>query len=1076
MVWRKWLVRSVVFAVLGGLSAAGLLYQRLTSPAAIRDQIVARLQELLPGANITLDSAQLSLLGGIQIQALRLSRRDDPDRKELANLPSAIFWHDKEQILEQKFQLRRIELNRPHLHLTRGKDGRWNLSGDIFSAPHPEIAIPTIVVKDATIIIEDYLPSPGPPALAIKVGYAQAINDPITTVTFCLKGISELAGALELRGTWRRDTGELSLSLHAPQINIGPALNAVLLAYQPKLSGHAQAFEGRAKVQANLFYQPASEQPWRHDITCQISDGKLRHAQVPLPADRIEAVLHCEDGELRLKQMTARLGGTAHVAMTGFSRLDEAPAGSIPRSPVLEKLTPTQPSIFPEQMECAGDLRIEGLVLTNELFAGLPPSLQDLNREYVPRGLVNLDVHFEQHLGECVRRCCVKAIDVSATYHLFRYRLDHIVGDFNHVIDTKEHLHRLSMELTGKTGAQPVTIVGEVLGQGATAHVDINIAGKNIVMDQRLKEALPNGLDKVADSFQPSGYVDFVAKIWRDRDKRQPDKAEWLNQYTLNFHDASLRYDAFPYRLENVRGTLVVLPHGSWEFHDFQGTHKGGTFRVRGRSDPIPSPNPDDKEDWLRVEIIGANARLDEDMDEALEKSHNGELAGAWKHFHPRGTIDFQANVTRRGTKEKAPEVDVTAQARACTIKPDYFPYELTDLEGKFRYTQRQVFVDDVRARHGTTRMTLDRAKVVLKADGGVHLDMTHLGGGAVVLNDEMQVALQKAPGLKSVCDVLQLKEPFGLELDRFVMDSSASNDGSPYFYWDGRIALQGAVVRAGIPVENLHGTAACRGQYSERHLAALNGSLDFSTATVLNQPFRKIQGQVTIPKDMPNTLAFEGLGAEVHGGKVYGTAAVEFGGPIHYDLRLTASQIKLEDFARTNLAPSAPLNGLATAELYLQGRGDEIQNLTGNGRIDIPSGRLYNLPAFLGLLKIIDLRPPSNSFFDEAHAQFAIYGTTVKISRLDLYGNPLSLRGQGDMSLHGTDIHLDFYAVWARIMDYLPPIIKEFPPLISQNLLKIKVRGKLGDLKCFQEPVPMVVDPVKDLWQRTLKGRIRNN
>ena len=74
-------------------------------------------------------------------------------------------------------------------------------------------------------------------------------------------------------------------------------------------------------------------------------------------------------------------------------------------------------------------------------------------------------------------------------------------------------------------------------------------------------------------------------------------------------------------------------------------------------------------------------------------------------------------------------------------------------------------------------------------------------------------------------------------------------------------------------------------------------------------------------------------------------------------------------------------------------------------------------------------------------------------------------------MSLYGTDIRLDFYAVGVRLLEFFPPVIKEFPRLLSENLWKIKVRGKLGDLQCIQEPVPVVVDPVRDLV-KTLSGR----
>ena len=70
-------------------------------------------------------------------------------------------------------------------------------------------------------------------------------------------------------------------------------------------------------------------------------------------------------------------------------------------------------------------------------------------------------------------------------------------------------------------------------------------------------------------------------------------------------------------------------------------------------------------------------------------------------------------------------------------------------------------------------------------------------------------------------------------------------------------------------------------------------------------------------------------------------------------------------------------------------------------------------------------------------------------------------------MNLDGTDINLDFYAVWARVVQFLPPLIKDIPPYISQQLLKIKMRGAMNDVRLTKEPVPVLVEPLKDLLER---------
>ena len=102
----------------------------------------------------------------------------------------------------------------------------------------------------------------------------------------------------------------------------------------------------------------------------------------------------------------------------------------------------------------------------------------------------------------------------------------------------------------------------------------------------------------------------------------------------------------------------------------------------------------------------------------------------------------------------------------------------------------------------------------------------------------------------------------------------------------------------------------------------------------------------------------------------------------------------------------------------------------------------------------------------------------------MDLLGSPVSLGGKGQMNLDGSDMNLEFYAVWARVMQVLPPIINEIPQAISKQFLKIKLRGDLGvKVQTVKEPVPILVDPLKELLDvmggrkmRNAKSEIRNS
>lgn len=1055
MAWRKWVVRGLVFTVFAAFGLAVSVYQGLTSPDAIRQQVIDKLKAQMPGAVITLDSAHLRLLGGIAIDGLRLARTDDPDRVEFIHVPSAVIYHDKEQLLDGKLVIRKLELKNPHLHVIRNKAGRWNVSG-ILGRPRPEIMIPTVVVRHGTVLLEDYLNSPAPPAVEIKDVSATLINDPLPQVHFKGGGQSGLAGRVVIGGGWHRQEGTVALTIEAPDVPVRLPLVNWLAGYVPKLAEHARELEGKGALQAEFGFQPeeAGGGHWTHNVRFGLTDGRLRHPRIPLPLDHIDAALRCFDGEVKLDRCKAR-AGPSRLELTGWARLAEAESHSARHS--IESLTPPRESFVPDGADFEGNLKIEGLQINSPLFEPLPEKLQKLNHDYEPNGPVNLAYHFARVSGQWKKHCVIDVEDLTATYEKFRYPLEHMKGRLDQEIDHQQGIDRLTVNLMGYAGTRPVKVEGTVVGEGPTAGVDVTISGDDLTIDEKLLASLPgrpeHTTQDLARSFHPAGRIDFQAFV------RKPlGTTKFQNRYLMRFHDASVRYDVFPYPLENVSGELDVLPD-HWEGRNFQGTHKGGVFRVRGRS------HKEDDKDHLAVDIDGQSAVLDTELEEALLKGKCQEVGKTWKLFNPSGRINFVARV--EGLPNQPPEADVTITALGCGIKPAFFPCQISDLTGTVRYARRGVRASHLRARHGQSVLIVDDAKAYLKPEGGCWVDIVYLRGAPLVLDTEMVDAL---PGvLKSVCQALHVVQPTDM---RTWLRIDTKPDAEPTIFWDGELGFRDAALSAGVPVTGVSGKAGCRGRYDDHKLEGLTGHLDLASATVLQQPLKNIQSQFEVAPDKPDVLVFSGLTGQLFGGQVYGPARLEFGSAMRYELNLTASGVRLEEFGRHNLGPNAPVSGVANAGLYLSGEGNDLDNLTGRGSVDIPTGRLYNLPALLDLLKIVSLRLPDGSAFEEAHADFSLRGSHVTVHRIDLYGNVVSLRGQGEVN--GKEVSLDFFAIWSRFTQFLPPVIKEIPHAVSKDLWKIKMRGQLGNIRCSQEPVPILVEPVKEFLQTVARRRGR--
>jgi hypothetical protein len=1016
MSWRKWLVRGLVFSAATSLATAGYFYQRFTNPEAVRSQVVAKLSEHLVGAHVSLESADMRLLGGISVASLSLSRRDDPSHLEFFKVPSAVIYPDKEQIFDGKFSaIRKFELQSPNVRIIHAADGRWNVA-NILGVPHPDIAIPTIVVRQGRLTLEDRQNASSLPGLVLTDLSLTLINDPLELLNFKGTGKSALLGRVAVSGSWNRLTNETLISMEAKEIALGPRIIERLAAYCPAIKEHASELTGKAGVQADLAYR--CDHGWTHRLVVKLQDGSFRHPRLPMAFGDIQAEMQCLDGQITLKNLTAR-SGSARLEMTG-----KAQSAS-------------------EDTDLEGKLRVSHLAVTDELFGELPERLKKVHREYAPAGPVSLSVSASRKGGIWSRQVQIHPEDLTITFFKFPYRVEHITGTLDSMIDPGRKIDRLLVDLAGRAGDRPVYLKGEVTGEGHLPKVSIKIWGDNLPLDQKLHAALPEQHQKLAASFHPAGSANFEAFI-----ERSQDQPEFNNRYLIRVHDATARYDVFPYPLENVTGILDIQPN-HWEFSKFTGVHKGGLVQTHGRSFPGPDG------DRLEIEVDGDDFVIDPELEAAL----GPELKEAYSTFHPAGRMSFQARVTRLPKQE--PDIEVSVTAKNCSIKPAFFPYAMTELTGKVHYRRRWIFLENMQARHGASLLSVDRGRVSLKPEGGVWAEIGNLRGAPLVPDADLLGAMP--PFLRKVFTELSLKDPVELRT-QLIIDSAPG----PVIYWDGEVAFRDAMLKAGVPFEHIRGRAACRGRYNgkEKGVEGLVGNILLDEATLFNQPFRNVHAEIEVPPGSPNVVVLKGLHANLFGGEVYGPVRVDFGPTMHYEVNLTASQIKLEELAKRNLPPGARVSGLATGRLYLAGNGTELKDLTGNGTVDIPSGRLYSLPLVLDLLKFLGLRIPDGTAFEEAHGVFSIRGNRAIISRLDLFGNSISLRGRGEMNLDGSNINLDFYGVWARVIQYLPPFIKEIPPAVSKHLLKIKMQGSLNHVQITTEPLPVILEPFKELLE----------
>jgi len=256
--------------------------------------------------------------------------------------------------------------------------------------------------------------------------------------------------------------------------------------------------------------------------------------------------------------------------------------------------------------------------------------------------------------------------------------------------------------------------------------------------------------------------------------------------------------------------------------------------------------------------------------------------------------------------------------------------------------------------------------------------------------------------------------------------------------------------------------------------------------AVVMRQPVSDLKAHVFAPPQTPDParpgqfLPTEVKLTDVSGKLFHGTLGgelwVALSTPPRYDLWLNATDVQLDEVAKHyKLGSDADLKGVAFAQLRLFNRPDPRTGKMvpeGAGKIDVPTGRMYNLPVLLDLVKLFKFETPDKTAFEEAHALFRINGDRVKVDQLDLIGKAVCLGGSGEVDTGGEYVKFEFYMMWSRLLkQMINTPIGDFSAFVSKNLFKIKMTREGGELKYKPEPVPMVTEPMRNIVDR-MKAR----
>jgi len=1110
----KWAIRGVFVLALAACATGAFLVYVWMRPEFIRKELTTQLIARFNNTDVEVDTARLRLLGGVTVNDLKLIRKDDPTRTPVLHVPHAVLHHDKEKLNQGRLVVRKIEMFKPTLVLERDRQGNWTFL-EIIKPPTDDEPLPLILLHQANITLIDRAISDRPLAEWIDVE-ATIVNDPLPVFSFQVAGKGKPTGPFQFEGKFDKRSG-FTGSLNLSAIPLGADSVAAVEALCPDAAEIVKSLSGKASAHLDLIWRDGLTPSLVHDFTFTLQQGRLAHPKLPMPLEQIEATIRSRNGDITVGKATARTGaGTISVSLDlpkqASSSLGMATAASGPVE-------------FESRLRML-EVSATDIVLTPGIFE-LVPGAGDLIRDmFDPSGKLSLQFTFRKVEGRNRKRMVLEPAGMSARYRGFPYPLTNVRGRVVHTSSGAE-LDLVEIDLKADGAQSTVDIRGTIRGMHPNADVQLQISGKNVVLDDDLINAMPDDQPALLKQLHASARGDFVGVIRHNEQIRRDYGPEaYANLFTITVHEAAMTYEQFPYPLEKMSGTLIVktvpdrptrLPNAkdqqpapfqpgdstTLEFHNFRASRNGTSIRGSGRKDPAEGGST------LFLAVDAESLALDDDMLNALTAIH---VDNAWRQFAPSGRVNLNVRTKLyvksdpQAMLNPAEDLELSLAFAGGSVRPTFFPYVLHDLAGRVDYARGRVDIKEFKAKHDRSEISLPSAEVLFRPSGGYWADLHDLRVNPLVIDQNFVNAL--SPGLRAACEGLNLKGPMALQASRMVIDEQpgpfmprdlpgAVNGDPPAdeqapvrqvaaiatgpkpilptIYWDGRLVLTGASLNTGIDWDNVHGSIASWGLFKGDRLGAVRGNLQFDTANVAKQPIEAVNASLRVDPRQPDVLSIPTIRGRLYGGEVGGEAWFMLDSPPRYALQLNAARIRLGDIAREHkLPPKAHIEGLASAQIYLANRPDERTGqltLQGGGTIDVPRGKLLNLPVFLNLIKVVKLRVPDDTGFEEAHALFYLRGDRVKFGQLDLIGNAVSLAGAGEMKLDGSDMHFEFYPVWTKMKEMFA-LPGNWTGAISRQFLKIKVTGDLeGKIDYRAEPVPGIVEPVKRMLDRLKKS-----
>ena len=669
------------------------------------------------------------------------------------------------------------------------------------------------------------------------------------------------------------------------------------------------------------------------------------------------------------------------------------------------------------QWHCDGFVKQFNLDHSPRLGRWLPQYCKKFCNEYSPSG--TSDIQFDlTHDGTSLinRKINGTLTGMDFTWIKLPYKVENCVGSVKWLGDV------CTFDVRSLMGKQEIEIKGVAKNFGTSPTYEINISVPGALpIDQKMRDAIDAKpkLAKVLRSFSPKGHLAGIGTI-----KKLVGDGPVSKTFAIRLKQCSMQHDKFDYPIQNITG-LVTVENDNYTFSDLSGNNSSGKVTCNGTWNPI---------NGLNTRFICNSVPLDDQLKFALKPN----LREIWKGFRPRGTLDF-IRIDMRLPIGRAIELDVEAamnkpqnktEANYISINPIWFPYTINHLTGVIKIEAGKVTLKDIEGKHqrtwlacqGDGRYDANSWSLKLKnlLVGSLKVDEVLLAAvpnslappirqlkyqGLLTVSGEITVAGKSTPNVPTeIQNTVLSNGDFGSGNDVASVETPTSS-----MAWDLRLDMNQAKMQVGVPVENVSGGVRLVGIYDGTN-AECRGELEIDSLTVYDAQITKIRGPIWL--DNRQVTAGRFAKSLTTNSSINISSNADGVPELEFNYRSNArgrSQYRCEiifrpkervlcsshaqrwvpcDLACREFGSSLEnMEGHSFAAIRLAGDYTGIHSQRGDGTIQLRDAKIYELPVFLSLLKILNVRQVSRTAFDSSNIDFTIQGDQIHFGRMEFLG-----------------------------------------------------------------------------------------